>query len=562
MKIAYLGDDFLGVETGNNREVEAALRDLPSVRWNGAEHRWEVHISHLPDLMGYYRLTPDKIPAKLMERFEGDWLSCDVRMEVGHSRVRILGSGVPTRLIDELASFDVQDRSDSLEFLSGQWDGKRRLYDRQNFVFPTGLLEDVAELLKERKLRFQIIDQRPKPEPLSELPKALAMPLEEEDLRLLDAYAKQRRMVAVRGRYAGEEDLIRALVAVSSTPKCMVLAPNEFHAREIAAILEPFEAKFLADIPDLDAPVVVVPVDLAAQLFVGLDLGGARLSGKEKRLGMMLALRVRREKSVLAFRSDIANADHLHLIAMAAGEALNRIVLTRLVPRPDGMDSLLKAAFGQPQVFIAPAEEVRVGRLCPVQIRRLRAGEYPGVERDRPTEEVMRNGVIENASRMDVIRDAHNAALDAGLGTLILCETVEYAQKLSELGVPVLGAQAAMRALRSQSAPFEKGRDLPQCIIVADATVDPSNLLRIYLLMGERIAAAAGGKKKGAKSVPPLTVFDFDDPIPIYRRRHERRWAHYGLYPGWLAEASGNTRRAGTSSRTGTAAARRKSGSK
>ena len=160
MRISYLEDDFLAVETGNNREVESALRDLPSARWIASENRWEVHLSHLPDLIGLFRIKPDRIPEQLMERFQRDWLSTDVRIEIDHSYSRILGAGVPTREIDALSSFDIAERTEDSAYLEGEWDGRRHLYDRRTFQIPTGLIDLVLELLKTKKLRVQVVDKR------------------------------------------------------------------------------------------------------------------------------------------------------------------------------------------------------------------------------------------------------------------------------------------------------------------------------------------------------------------------------------------------------------------
>lgn len=532
MRISYLEDDFLAVETGNNREVESALRDLPSARWIASENRWEVHLSHLPDLIGLFRIKPDRIPEQLMERFQRDWLSTDVRIEIDHSYSRILGAGVPTREIDALSSFDIAERTEDSAYLEGEWDGRRHLYDRRTFQIPTGLIDLVLELLKTKKLRVQVVDKRGPFKAPAAAPAKLIECLPEYDRRLVEAVRKLGRLTAVRERIGGEEALLRALIA-SVGDSVMLLVPSAQEAEEIGESLGE-DVRVYRTIKDLDAPRLIMPVGDAAALFAHLERDRAQfpMPPEDKRKALMIGLRMRREKAIIVPRTGVIDGDLLCRAIMAASSASIRVALTRLPLRGDGRDLLLSAGFGQWRSFYSAREAVKAGEIPSVCLYRAKAPEYRRVERDKPYDVIVRNGLFRNESRMEIINDMIQMEHDAGRRVLVQARNDEFRAALEALA----GDRAWVSTALGATSDIFNGRippdQLPQVLILAEPVSEPGIAIRLLLAIGEALAAAA---PKG-QPLAPIRFYDFDDPLPGLRRRNEARFSMYTHFKGWLDE--------------------------
>ncbi|MDX2175823.1 MAG: hypothetical protein SF028_05075 [Candidatus Sumerlaeia bacterium] len=539
MRITYLDDDFLGVETGNNREVESALRDLSTSRWNAAEHRWEIHLSHLPDLIGLFRLPPDKIPQNLMKRFEESWLSCEVRVEVNHANCRILGSGVPVRDIEQLTSFELPDRVASPEFLEGEWDGRHHLFDRRAFTFPTGLLPPVVARLKELKKRFQIQDSRAPYEPGPAPPDELLAPLCAADRRLVEAARLAGRLTAVRQRFAGEGELIRALLATAGD-SAVILAPTMLDAEELAALLEPHGVVLFRKAGDLGAKHLLLPIDEATALFAHMDREGAprHFTAEEKRRALMIGLRMRRERALIVPRVSAIAADRIHTLAMHATEAAVRIAITRLPMREDGMERILAGAFGPWETFISAGDAVRDLGLPSVELKEVAAPFYYRVERDRPYSEILKNGIYENGPRTELIEQIAASEAEGGRTPVVLVEDAAFRDALA----PRIAAHAvaytyaeALEPLRILAAGQS---DVVPTLLFAEPPANASGALRLLLQVCEAVGAPAAGKRSKAKRT--LRLFDFRDPLPGLRRRNDQRFRAYQQFEGWIRLMAGS----------------------
>ncbi len=535
MRITYLEDDFLGVETGNNREVESSLRDLPSSRWVASENRWEVHLCHLPDLISLFRLKTERIPEQLMTRFQREWLSTDVRLEIEHSHCRVLGAGVPTRDIDSATSFDVAERTEDSAYLEGEWDGRRHLFDRRAFSFPTGLLTEIESILRDRKLRVAVVDKREPFEPTRPLPAKFLDPLTPADRELVEAVRTQGRVTAVREALEGGTALTRAVIEAAG-PTGVILAANQADAEDIAARLGEDCARPYRTLKDLDAPRLVLPVADAAALFSHMEReGGQRipLPPEDKRKALMIGLRLRREHAIIVPRSSIIDGDLLYRAAMGATNAAVRVAISRTPARGDGRDLLLAAAFGPWRRFVSAAARVQAGEIPPVRLFRIRAPEYRRVERDKPYDVIVRNGLFKNESRMEIISGIIDAERAAGRHVLVTARNEEFRAALAALAGDRADVMPAIVATVAISEPEDPSRPVPGTVVFAEPVSEPGVAIRLLLAVSEAHAALA---RRGGEGAPFVHVYDFDDPLAGLRRRNEARFAVYARLTGWVDE--------------------------
>lgn len=534
MRITYLDDDFLGVETGNNREVESALRELPSSRWVASENRWEVHLCHLPDLISLFRLKTERIPEQLMTRFQREWLATDVRLEIEHSHCRVLGAGVPVRDIDSATSFDVAERTEDSAYLEGEWDGRRHLFDRRAFTFPTGLLAEIEGILRERKLRVAVVDKREPFEPGREVAGRFLEGLSPADREIVEAIRTQGRMTVVREALEGGTALTRAVIEAAG-PTAVILASNQADAEDIAARLGEDCARAFRTLKDLDAPRLVLPVADAAALFSHMEREGQRvpLPPEDKRKALMIGLRLRRERAVIAPRSSLMDGDLLYRAAMGATNAAVRVAISRTPARGDGRDLLLAAAFGPWRRFVSAAARVEAGEIPPVRLFRIRAPEYRRVERDKPYEVIVRNGLFKNESRMEIISGIIDAERAEGRHVLVTARNEEFRAALVQLAGDRAEVMPATLATVAISEPADPNRPVPGAVIFAEPVSEPGVAIRLLLAVCESHAA---GARRGGAVVPFVQVYDFDDPLAGLRRRNEARFAVYARLSGWVDE--------------------------
>lgn len=513
MRISYLTDDFLAVDAGSNQQAEETLRALASARWDGAESRWEVHLSHLPDLLTLFRIPPSKIPAKIMERFERDWITCEARIEVNESTARILGSRVPTADLDALLSFEVPGRVTNFEFLTGSWDGRRHLYDARQFTFPAGFVEDVVALLRERRIRFEVQDERD--ESAAEPPTTSG--LSPADRALLEQICSQRRGVFLRAVRTGEGALLKQLLRCVGG-RATVLVPDADSAKQLAGECG---GCVLEKAVDLDEPMLFLTAKHGADFILAQEPGAPKISAADRRLALMLGLRMRREQALLLLHGDSAPADGVFALASAAIAARWRVALTRFPTRGDGLDMILRGCFGPTEQAVSAAARVARGELRPVTLSWHRAAEYHQVERDRTPEEILQHGVVENAARHEML------ALEAKPGAMVLVTRENFRKKL-RAALPA--TVAVLHPSDVSTAKLPKGA--PPVVIIADPPEDPIAVGLALLFLCERDPLASA-----------LRVVDFDDPLPVWRRVTDFRRQWYGRLGGWItAETSSPSR--------------------
>jgi superfamily II DNA or RNA helicase len=282
-------------------------------------------------------------------------------------QLRILGNRVkvssPTsfidksifQLIDSVSSFYVANYIYTTKFKEGKWDGRRRLFDRRNFTFPLGLLNDVIEKLEEEFIEYEVTDLQSITEDWRSL-------FQESRVEWLREYQKK----AVR-------DII-------TQERCILKAPSGSGKTEVAIGLvhsisppgEPIPTLFLTHRRDLARQTVERFCERIGEKFVGLYGMGSR-ELKEITIGVVpsvannlrnLSSFLNQRKILISDECHRASSSNWFKVSMGCSALLRLGMSATPVGRTDGADLLLRAAYGGEVIEILEEDLLAGGYLA------------------------------------------------------------------------------------------------------------------------------------------------------------------------------------------------------
>jgi len=128
--------------------------------------------------------------------------------------------------LDQQLSFHVDGYLHSYRYRSGNWDGKRHLYNRHSQTFPTGLLSKVTTILQQHHIRFSLDDRRTIPDYGSKisLRKIKLRPYQQE---VLTAMTSAERGVIKCCTGSGKTAMIAALIAHYNVPTIIYVTTKD-----------------------------------------------------------------------------------------------------------------------------------------------------------------------------------------------------------------------------------------------------------------------------------------------------------------------------------------------
>ena len=133
-RIELVDDQTLGITFPYNERMIEELKKLSNRRWNAQARRWEVHLSHLGDVIRILHVDPRNLPRHVVARYRSEWEGVATKLSVGNAVTRISGSKIPVEEIDAATSFWVEGADHSTKYKRGEWDGNRRS-DRPSRVY-------------------------------------------------------------------------------------------------------------------------------------------------------------------------------------------------------------------------------------------------------------------------------------------------------------------------------------------------------------------------------------------------------------------------------------------
>ncbi len=536
--LELIDDEYIGVSFQYDRGVVQQLRKLNARRWNPEKRRWEVHIVHLADVMKIFHLRPEDVPPDIVARYQNQWIKAKILIRVGNSFTQAEGGQLPIEKIDEVTSFPVFGHHFNLQYLDGKWDGRKHLFDRRNFTFPTGLLDRVLGVMRQEGVGFEIQDLREGagsdvPE-MGDLPGALPHVRE-----AVEACAAARRGVLELAPGSGKWDVVARMVERLDAETVLLVSGRESLARAVRELgdrlKEPVGQAGGDQVRLGRFMVMSTPVACSAfgirlgKTHAGEDLieDPLEVTPCKRDLGIKL-----RDVPVLFFDEvHTVPADTCYQIVMRCQSAEWRLGFSAAPRRADGHDMLLEAAFG-PFIHHTDISSLIENKLAvPGEIHFIQPQTYPPCERDRQPEEIFERAILANEARHDLVAAQARALAKQGRRVVVLAHDLDHAKTLqARLPKSLLLEGRGDEEERRRAVAALESRKGSALVI---APVEGEYLLDFPNVNGVVLAAPGASETKAlervSRSLAPAEgkkntrIVDFFDPVPYLKEKSAKR---------------------------------------
>lgn len=536
--LELIDDEYLGVSFQYDRGVVQQLRKLNARRWNPEKRRWEVHIVHLADIMKIFHLRPEDVAPDIVRRYQSQWIKAKAVVRVGNSFTQIEGGQLPIDRIDDVTSFLVYGYHFNLKYLDGKWDGKKHLFDRRNFTFPTGLLGRVVDVLREEGVGFEIEDQREQAGEDSSSPgelEALPSHIRGAVPKALEA----RRGLLELAPGAGKWDLLAHLVRVLDRDIVLFTSGRtalERTVRELSTRLNRPVGQAGGDRVRIES-LLVVSTPVACAVF-GMRLGKPH-AGEDPidddfdatRFQRDLDLRLRESTVVFFDEVHSVPADTCYQIVMRCAAAEWRLGFSAAPHRSDGHDMLLEAAFGPFFHHTSVSTLIRNNLVVPARVAFVRPTSYPSCERDREPEEIFQRAILDNEARHALVGERARGLADEGRKVVVLAHDRAHAGAIAErCPKAVLIEGTGDDKERARAAKLLAAKKGPTILIAppsGEYLIDEPAVTALVLASPvasetkalERICRCLA-RHKGKTDV---VAVDFFDPVPYLKEKSAKR---------------------------------------
>jgi superfamily II DNA or RNA helicase len=589
IQLEFISADTLSVEFPYDAGRVACLKLLARRKWNPTKKRWEVHLSHLPELMRIFRLMPADVPPPILLRFQKCWAAeAPLRVELGVLEGRLVGRA-PLEAIDEVTSYEVPGAEYSELFKQGRWDGRRHLFNRQTQTFPAGLWQRVRAELEKAEVNYELADAgealEPGPttatlQPLDVAGLALPVAPDSRPLRPYQAQALQQAAAVGRGivqiATGGGKTLLAAHLIRQLDCRTIFFVHTLDLLYQAARVFERelgVEIGLLGDGQAVLRPITVATVQTASRLY---DAASVRASDKAQKLRARrnrtkvqkageeeepaqreerpldvddatrreISLAIAHAQVVIFDECHHVPADTFYKIAMKTRAARWRFGLSATPWRDDCNDLLLEAALGPRICSVNCSTLIEAGFLIGPRIRMVSAPGPRMARRGAKYPDVYTRAIVENRERNRVIAVQARQWVAAGHSVLILVAHVTHGNLLLEElpeavfcwgGLDGATRQSHLKALEQKLAPImiattlaDEGLDVPSLggVILAGGGKSPT---RAFQRIGRALRPAPGKTE--------ALILDFFDDVPYLRDHSLARLELYRQEPRFQLEA-------------------------
>ena len=543
-EIELINEEYLSVKFQFNQNLVNQIRNLHSRRWNPQKKRWEVHIAHLAELMRIFYLHPDEIPPKIVEIYQQRWIRTQLHIKISHTLTFVSGKNIPIDKIDDELSFPVLGHQYSPKFIDGSWDGKKHLFDKRDFSFPTGLLDKVMSIIKKDGVNYQIIDKRTSSKPSLSF-KKLNIDLRDYQIEAVEAALKANRGVLEMASGSGKTTVAAMMIYELGRPTFFFVHTKDLLYQAKSYFEEHLRRKIgqVGDGIINIQPITVATIQTAIKAFGGVY---AKEDEEEEDEEDVTDITTKKEDIKNAINNcEVVFFDECHhipaetcyTVSMQTHNAGYRFGLSATPYRSDRQDMLIEAALGK-KFFSANASYlIKKGHLVMPEIRFIEIP-YNKKTKKQDYQVIYNESIVENDKRNKVIvKEAQKLNKD-GKSVLILVSQVKHGKILKQMFDKarfVHGNDSA--AVRRKALKDLEKKHLMTLIAttLADEGLDVPTLNAVILAGGgksetkalQRIGRAlrtAPGKDKGH-------IIDFMDQAPYIKEHSEKRLEIYKTEP-------------------------------
>lgn len=571
IRLELLNKDTLALSFPYDRSHVAAVKRLASRRWNPRHSRWEVHLTHLAEVMRLFNLSASDLPDGLQSCLEACPAPRTAQVELGVLRGRLTGSDLPVAEIDEATSYFVPGYRYSQRHRSGQWDGRKHLFSRRTLTFPAGLWPRIEKILKNSGIMVTVAGTD---RAVRRRSAAAATATTQASATSLRDYQRKALMQAMHARRGviqiptgGGKTLLAAHLIHAIGAECFFFVHTRDLLHQTVAVFERELGTEIGVVGDGRAqlrPVTVATIQTAVRAIEGTparrttrgrsaadddegpDEAAVELD-EATRLEIVEA--IQRAGLVIFDECHHVPADSFYQVAMKTRSAGWRFGLSATPWRDDEQDLLLEAAIGPAVSRTNFSDLIEAGYLVPPSIHVLRP-RMPRIANARRMAygDLYGTAIVENHDRNRAIAAQARAWAQDGLSVLVLVAQTQHGERLLELMPEAVfvhgGVDSAVRRemldhLERKLHPImiattlaDEGLDVPtlDAVILAGGG---KSATRLYQRIGRALRPAPG--KRCAR------VLDFMDDLPYFRQHSEARLALYRQEPCFelsIADAS------------------------
>ncbi len=564
LRLELLKNDKIAVSFPYDKIFVAGLKSLASRRWNPAKTQWEVHLSHLHEIIQIFGIKDADVPSEILSRYKSHWKSSKLRLRLDTLQGQFMGSGMPREVLEQIdaeTSFYLPGHRYSPKFKAKQWDGKRHLFTRDGMKFPSGLWPRIKNILDEHKVEYvtesdtTLADASTQIEPIK-----FAQPT----IRLRDYQAKALKEAVAAGRgilqiaTGGGKTLLAAhLIRELVRPTFFFVHTKDLLHQTARVLSEELgvEVGILGDGQVEIRDVTVATIQTAARV-VGLTIRKSKSENDEddpnerptnlKACKESVADAIAATQVVIFDECHHVPADTFYKIAFKTPEARYRYGLSATPWRDDGHDLLLEAALGPKICAITCTDLIRHDYLVPPKIVMEKAPTPRFNRRGWAYADIYRAAIVENQARNRVIAAQARAWADEGFSILVLVAQIEHGKQLLEAMPEAQFAYGNLDSETRQRLLSELERKLHPILIattLADEGLDIPTLNALILAGGGKSDTKAyqriGRALRKADGKQTARIMDFFDPAPYLEDHSLARLALYRHEPGFEIETRG-----------------------
>jgi len=443
-RIELVDDQTLGVTFPYNEHMIAEIKRLGSRRWNSQARRWEVHLSHLMEVVNILHIDPRNLPRQVSRKYQQEWEGVGARLIVGNAMTRVCGSDVPMEEIDQITSFPIEGAEHSAKYKRGEWDGMKHLFRiKGEFRFPTGLLGPVVRVLKNLGKEYELEDARSVPTPSLDL-SPTGPALRDYQADAVEVALRAGKGVLQMATGSGKTVVAAHLIARLRCPTFFFV-----HTKDLLYQARSFLENILGvDIGQAgDGVVDIRAVTVGTIQTASRALGHAGRNGNNgpaqedaaedevpaERLEAVAAA-IRDAEVVFFDECHHLPAETCFAIAMEAENAYYRYGLSATPYRSDRMDMMIEAAVGGRICKVDCSDLIARGYLVKPAIRFHRMAAGPEQKNDT-YHRIYQREVVRNRERNERIAGLARDYAEAGRTVLVLVNQVRHGQVLQK-GIP------------------------------------------------------------------------------------------------------------------------------
>ena len=550
-QIRLLPDHYLGVTFTYSPDLVQKIKRLEQRRWNPDAKRWEIHLSHLPELIEILAMSERNLPRDVREAYtEAGWENVAVRIEIGNVQCSIGGRNLPLDALDEATSFRVPGAEFAPNYKSGDWDGRRHLLRRgAEISFPSGLLSRVRGVIAGASIEYAEVDSRTPPPP--ELPLRFDGP----ELRDYQAEAVLAAKAAGRGILQMATGAGKTMVAARIIADLSCRAMFFVHTRDLLQQAHGvFEETLGCEVGRIgDGRADIRPVTVAMIQTSARALGIALGDEGEDALPDDAPLPVQRYAEIaaaitsapLVFFDECHHvpAETFYRVSMGLSGAYYRFGLSATPYRSDNMDLLLEAALGDKLYQVNSSALIERGYLVPPHIRFVAVPVPEEGAGGMSYADIYLRFVVEHERRNAIVAEEAHAAVRDGKSVLVLVQQIRHGEQLAALLPEAILLTGQVDSEKRKSV-LDGLRERRVGIVIATTLADegldiPS--LDVLILAGggkseTRALQRVGRALRQTETKREATVVDFADPVKYLCEHSRRRLAIYRTEPRFEIE--------------------------